>query len=114
MITTECANCGIVSDCHDDGEAYVCNNDELCHLRCERRDAHLVLTKAGIIGADESLWIGTRIDMLVHQLDKARTELEQARRSHSIDFGAAVHLGGCPMRTGGDECLCSEILSPRI
>lgn len=78
-IRTECANCRTVSDCRDDGEAYVCINDELCQLRCEKQDAHYVLTKAGIIG-DSTLWIGTRIELLLHQFDKTRNECEQLRR----------------------------------
>lgn len=78
-MTTECANCRTVSECKDDGEAYVCVNDELCQLRCERDDANIVLTRSGIIGG-ETLLVGTRIELLCRQLDKARNENEQLRR----------------------------------
>lgn len=33
--TTECGKCRHVGPCHDDGEAYVCDNEGECVLRCE-------------------------------------------------------------------------------
>jgi hypothetical protein len=29
-IETECANCGVVGQCYNDGEAYICFNREMC------------------------------------------------------------------------------------
>lgn len=34
---TECAQCGSVQLCKDDGEAYVCIDEEACHERQEAR-----------------------------------------------------------------------------
>lgn len=55
-----------------------------------------------------------------HEIEDAITEalehFEERGKRRTLEALSALvrHQPGCPMNSGGDECLCSEIMEPRL
>ncbi len=52
-IETECANCGQITQCYDDGEAYVCVSAEMCfkNIRIRELEARERRLKEAVLAA---------------------------------------------------------------